>query len=250
MNVIGIIPARYASTRFPGKPLANIQGRSMISRVYAQACKCTALSDVVVATDHPDIHAHVKTFGKVVMTDPAHASGTDRCLEALSIVNNGRFGDEDVVVNIQGDEPFVNPLQIEMLIGLFAAKECRIASLVKKIERNEELFNRNTVKVVVGKDKKALYFSRAPIPFYRDLPEELWLKKGLFYKHLGMYGYRVSALEQICKLPPSLLEQAESLEQLRWLENGYDIYVNETGLEHLAIDTPEDLNRIGGAKTS
>lgn len=246
MNVIGIIPARYASTRFPGKPLANIQGRSMISRVYAQACKCTALSEVIVATDHPEIYAHVKSFGKVVMTDPSHPSGTDRCLEALSIANRGRFGPEDVVVNIQGDEPFVSPLQIEMLIGLFAEKKCRIASLVKKIEKSEELFSHNSVKVVVGKDKKALYFSRTPIPFYRDLPEELWIQKGLFYKHLGMYGYRVSTLEQIGKLPPGALEQAESLEQLRWLENGFEIYVNETGLENLAIDTPEDLERIGG----
>jgi 3-deoxy-manno-octulosonate cytidylyltransferase (CMP-KDO synthetase) len=246
MNVIGIIPARYGSTRFPGKPLADIQGKSMISRVYAQACKCTALSEVVVATDHPEIYAHAKTFGKAVMTDPSHPSGTDRCLEALSIVNKGRFGQEDVVVNIQGDEPFINPLQIEMLIGLFAEKKCRIASLVKKIEKKEELFNPNVVKVVVGKDKKALYFSRATIPFYRDLPEELWSQKGLFYKHLGMYGYRVDTLELIGKLPPGTLEQAESLEQLRWIEHGFEIYVNETGLEHQAIDTPEDLKRICG----
>lgn len=245
MQVIGIIPARYASVRFPGKPLANIQGKTMIRRVYEQVCKCTALSEVVVATDHQEIFDHVGEFGKVVMTDPAHPSGTDRCMEAFSIIGKGRFGPQDVVVNIQGDEPFVNPLQIEMLIGLFADEHCQIASLVKKIEKREELFSENVVKVVVGLDKRAIYFSRSPIPHYRDLPRELWVQKGRFYKHLGMYGYRVSVLEKITRLAPGELEKAESLEQLRWIENGYTIHVNETGLEHLSVDTPEDLNKIG-----
>jgi 3-deoxy-manno-octulosonate cytidylyltransferase (CMP-KDO synthetase) len=179
------------------------------------------------------------------MTEPSHPSGTDRCMEALIKVNDGMFGPGDVVVNIQGDEPFVSPLQIEMLIGLFADKDCQIASLVKKIEKREELFSENVVKVIVGQDKKAIYFSRAPIPHYRDLPKELWAQKGRFYKHLGMYGFRIAVLEKITKLPPGNLEKAESLEQLRWIENGYEIMVNETGLEHLSIDTPEDLNKIG-----
>ncbi|MFO7998410.1 MAG: 3-deoxy-manno-octulosonate cytidylyltransferase [Bacteroidales bacterium] len=244
MNAIGIIPARYASTRFPGKPLVMIQGKSMIQRVYEQACKCTALMEVVVATDHQEIYDHVGLFGKVVMTKHTHSSGTDRCLEALSLVNNGRYGPRDIVVNIQGDEPFVNPLQIEMLIGLFAEKHCQIGSLIKKIEKREELFDTNVVKVVVGSDKKAIYFSRATVPHYRDLPADLWAQKGAFYKHLGMYGYRVETLEKIGQLSQGVLEKAESLEQLRWIENGFDIYVNETGLEHLAIDTPEDLKKI------
>lgn len=244
MKAIGIIPARYASTRFPGKPLVMIQGKSMIQRVYEQACKCTALTEVVVATDHQEIFDHVRSFGAVVMTRPTHSSGTDRCLEALSLVNNGKYDPRDIVVNIQGDEPFVNPLQIEMLIGLFADKHCQIGSLVKKIEKREELFDPNVVKVVVGSDKKAIYFSRATIPHYRDLPADLWAQKGAFYKHLGMYGYRVETLGKIGQLPQGVLEKAESLEQLRWIENGFDIYVNETGLEHLAIDTPGDLKKI------
>jgi 3-deoxy-manno-octulosonate cytidylyltransferase (CMP-KDO synthetase) len=244
MQVIGIIPARYASTRFPGKPLADIGGKSMIRRVYEQACRCTALAQVVVATDHPDIFRHVAGFGQVVMTSPDHPSGTDRCLEAIRLVGEGKYGPRDVVVNIQGDEPFIHPLQIEMLIGLFAESRCRIASLVKKIEAGDELFDENVVKVVVGPDKRALYFSRSPIPFHRGLPQEQWIKKGRFFKHLGLYGYRIETLEQIGRLPQGALEKAESLEQLRWLEHGFDIHVNETGLDNQPVDTPDDLKKL------
>lgn len=243
MKIIGIIPARYASTRFPGKPLVDIRGKSMIQRVYEQASKCTALAEVVVATDDVRIVEHVKTFGKVVMTDPGHMSGTDRCLEAITLFSAGRYADQDVIINIQGDEPFIHPLQIELLIGAFASPEVGIASLCKKIESQEELFDENTVKVVMNHKKHAIYFSRSPIPFFRDLPRERWHEKGNYYKHIGMYGYRIGTLKEICNLSRSMLEKTESLEQLRWIENGYHIMMNETGMQHLSIDTPEDLKK-------
>ncbi len=244
MKCIGIIPARYGSTRFPGKPLALVQGKSMIRRVYEQAQRCTALSEVVVATDHQEIFDHVSGFGKVVMTSETHQSGTDRCNEALGIINHGRYSSEDVVVNIQGDEPFIHPLQIEMLIGVFSREECQIATLIKKIESLQELFDKNIVKTIVSQDLRALYFSRQAIPYVRDYPESQWLGKSSFYKHIGLYGYRIGVLGKLSELKQGHLEKAESLEQLRWLENGYSIFVNETGMQHLSVDTPEDLERI------
>lgn len=244
MKCIGIIPARFASTRFPGKPLIDINGKTMIRRVYEQAKKCTSLSEVVVATDHQLIYDHVKTFGKVVMTSEAHNSGTDRCREAIGIINAGDYDQRDVVVNIQGDEPFIHPLQIELLIGTFSAPEVRIASLMKKIESSRELFDENTVKVIADSSKRAICFSRSPIPFLRNAPEQNWLKHGTWYKHIGLYGYRIEALDEIGKLPESALEKAEALEQLRWIEHGMQIHMNETGMQHVAIDTPADLEKI------
>jgi 3-deoxy-manno-octulosonate cytidylyltransferase (CMP-KDO synthetase) len=244
MKFIGIIPARYASSRFPGKPLAVINGMTMIQRVYQQALKCTALSEVFVATDHDKIAQHVKLFGKVVMTNTDHLSGTDRCREAISIINNGKYSTDDVVINIQGDEPFIHPLQIELLMGAFSDKRTQIASLHKRIDRSEELFDENIVKVIIDKNNKAIYFSRFPVPYVRGYPRDQWLSQVNYFKHIGMYGYRISALEAIGTLKQSMLEKAESLEQLRWIENGLDIYMSETGLQHLAVDTPEDLNRI------
>lgn len=244
MKIIGIIPARFASTRFPGKPLVEINGKSMIQRVYEQARGCTALSDVVVATDHDTIAKHVSTFGKVVMTSPDHRSGTDRCREAIALVNKGQYATQDVVINIQGDEPFIHPLQIEWLANSFTAEQTQIASLFKLIERPDELFDENVVKVIINKHHKAIYFSRLPIPFHRDIPKEQWVGHANYYRHIGMYGYRIAALEAIGTLKQSMLEKAESLEQLRWIENGMDIYMKETSMQHMAVDTPEDLNKI------
>lgn len=244
MKVIGIIPARFASTRFPGKPLVEIRGKSMIRRVYEQAIKCTALSEVVVATDHAGIFDHVQQFGRAVMTSPEHQSGTDRCREAIELINNGKYEENDVVVNIQGDEPFIHPLQIELLIGVFANPKACIGSLYKKIEINSELFDEHTVKVVINMQKKAIYFSRNPIPFFRGLNKPEWLNKANYFKHIGVYGYRISMLEKLSRLPKGNLEKAESLEQLRWIEHGFDIFMNETGMQHISIDTPEDLEKI------
>ncbi len=243
MKCIGIIPARYASSRFPGKPLVDIAGKSMIQRVFEQASKCTALTEVIVATDHAEILHHVESFGRAVLTSPSHESGTSRCLEALDVINKGTYDNQDVVVNIQGDEPFIHPLQIELLIGCFSAPEVGIASLHKKIESLHEIFDENVVKVVTGQHNQALLFSRAPIPFYRDIPKEQWLGKGTWYKHIGLYGYRIQTLRTIATLPPGKLEKMESLEQLRWLEHGLSVHMTETGMQHLAIDTPEDLER-------
>jgi 3-deoxy-manno-octulosonate cytidylyltransferase (CMP-KDO synthetase) len=232
-----IIPARFASTRFPGKPLVQIEGKSMIQRVYEQAIKVENIAQVVVATDDEKIYNHVIDFGgKVVMTSDQHQSGTDRCNEAaktLSLDNN------DVVINIQGDEPFLNPEQIIQLMNCFENPSIQIATLVKKIENKEEISNPNNPKVVFNKDKKALLFSRSTIPFNRNNNSET-----TYYKHIGVYAYKVGVLEQISILAPSYLEQTEMLEQLRWLENGFDIYVNITTHESIAVDTPTDLDKI------
>ncbi len=244
MAYIGIIPARFASTRFPGKPLADIGGKSMIRRVYEQATKCTALKEVVVATDHQQIYDHVRTFGKVVMTKTSHQSGTDRCREAIDAIGKDRYASQDVVVNIQGDEPFIHPLQIELLIGCFADEQVKLASLMKKIDHIDELFNENIVKVIVNHSQKAIYFSRSPIPFYRGLEKDQWLKHGTWFRHIGLYAYRIDTLNEIGSILESPLEKAESLEQLRWIENGLEIHMAETGMQHHAVDTPEDLEKI------
>lgn len=244
MRLLGIIPARYESSRFPGKPLAIIHGKSMIQRVYNQASKTNILSNLVVATDDERIYNHVESFGgKVFMTDSNHPSGTDRCNEVLNkLKEQGQF--YDVVINIQGDEPYINPIQIEQLAKAFDQKETEIATLIKAISSIEELQNPNVVKVVKSTKGKALYFSRFAIPFYREIDAEKALKMQPYYKHIGIYAYRSDVLSEICRLEKSNLEKAESLEQLRWLENGYHIHVNATDFESIAVDSPSDLLKL------
>ncbi|MBI4945524.1 MAG: 3-deoxy-manno-octulosonate cytidylyltransferase [Bacteroidetes bacterium] len=253
MKILGIIPARYGSTRFPGKPLADIKGKPMIQCVYEQAHQCKALTEVVVATDDKKIESAVKKFGgKVVMTSDKHESGTDRCYEAL--VNFG--GKFNAVINIQGDEPFIHPEQISKVANCFyltpsplfrgreVGGEVQIATLVMKLNSIHELTNHNTIKAVINKKKEAIYFSRTAIPYYRGEDFTEWLKLHTYYKHVGIYGYRSDILAEITKLERSPLEIAESLEQLRWLENGYKIVVEFTDIESHSIDTPEDLKKI------
>lgn len=237
--ILGVIPARYASTRFPAKPLADLGGKSMVQRVYEQVKKSNRISEVVVATDHPEIFHHVQRFGgNVCMTNAHHASGTDRCYEALAPQKK----EFHYVINIQGDEPFIQPDQIDLLASLLDGKT-EIATLIKKIEEKESLFNPNVVKVVASTDKTALYFSRSPIPHIRNTQENDWLSRHTFYKHIGMYAYRSDILKLLTGLPVSSLEKAESLEQLRWLEHGFKISVAETQTETIGIDTPEDLKK-------
>lgn len=239
MNIIGIIPARYSSTRLPGKPLAIIQGKSMIERVYTQASKSKALKKTVVATDDQRIYDHVKSFGgEVIMTSEEHQSGTDRCAEVMKA-----YPTYGAAINIQGDEPFINPEQIDLLAQCFMVPGIQIATLIKKISNYDELVNTNIPKVVINQKGQALYFSRQTIPFQRNLPPEEWLGHLIYYKHIGIYGYKTEVLEQLTKLPISNLEKAENLEQLRWLENGYQIQTAETDLETIAIDTDSDLDR-------
>lgn len=238
--ILGVIPARYASTRFPAKPLADIRGKSMIQRVYEQALKAPSLSAVVVATDHPAIEAHVKSFGgQVVMTSPAHQSGTDRCFEVLSHMEE-TF---EHVINIQGDEPFIDPRQIEQLATLLK-EGAPIATLAVQLHDLEKVLNPNHVKVIWDNKGQAIYFSRHPIPFVRNHPQEHWLEFCTFHKHIGLYGYRAEVLSQITQLPISKLEQMESLEQLRWIENGQKIALAVTEQESIGIDTPEDLEKV------
>ena len=237
MKVVGIIPARYASTRFPGKPLALIKGKPMIQRVYEQALKAK-LDAVVVATDDVRIADAVMDFGgQYVMTDPNHRSGTDRCREALDLLET-QF---DAVINIQGDEPFIDPRQIEMIRDLISRDDAMLASLAKRIEDEDELFSPNTVKVVMDHKGNALYFSRNPIPFLRNVDRNEWLEKGVFYKHIGIYAYKADTLRQVAAMRPTTLEQAESLEQLRWLENGLQIRMGITKEEIVSIDEPNDI---------
>jgi len=244
MNVIGIIPARYQSSRFPGKPLQLIKGKTMIQRVYEQCIKTDALSEVIVATDDKRIFSHVESFGgKVIMTSLNHQSGTDRCNEVLDLLKNkGR--EYDVAINVQGDEPFINPEQIKNLIECFEDQQTQIATLIKEISISDELFNANCVKVVKDKNHNALYFSRQPIPYFRNLPHNEWIYKHTYYKHIGIYGFRPDVLEKVTKVRPSQLEETESLEQLRWIENGYKIKLAVTSYENFAVDTPEDLEKI------
>ncbi|MGQ0829280.1 MAG: 3-deoxy-manno-octulosonate cytidylyltransferase [Bacteroidota bacterium] len=241
MNIVGIIPARYASTRFPGKPLIDIAGKSMIQRVYEQAKKSASLADVVVATDEERIEQHVRSFGgNVVMTGTDHQSGTDRCFEAIKKFS----GKADVVINIQGDEPFIHPEQIDLVASCFNSAKVQIATLVKKISNNEELFNPNTPKVLLNKNKEAIYFSRQTIPHIRNKEQNEWLNQFTFYKHIGIYAYTTKVLAEITALKQSPLELAEALEQLRWIENGYTIRVEITDLESVAIDAPDDLKKL------
>lgn len=237
MKILGIIPARYASTRFPAKPLADLAGKSMILRVYEQASKSKSLTKVVIATDHDEIFRHAQTHhADVCLTADTHVSGTDRCYEALT-KEKGSF---DYVINIQGDEPFIAPEQIDLLASLLDG-QTELATLIKKIENQEHLVNPNLVKAVINKNKEALYFSRSPIPYLRGDRTD-WVNAHTYYKHIGLYAYRSDVLEKITKLSPSSLERAESLEQLRWLENGYKIKTAETSIETMGIDTPDDLH--------
>ena len=241
MRFVGIIPARYASTRFPAKPLAMLGGKPVIQRVYEQVVG--VLDDAYVATDDERIEQVVKGFGgKVVMTSTHHKSGTDRCWEAFQKIG-GQF---DVVVNIQGDEPFIQPSQIEAVRACFLDEQTQIATLVKPFSADcgvEALENPNGVKVVLNKNMNALYFSRSIIPFQRNVEHHDWPSHHIYYKHIGLYAYRAEVLQQITSLPQSSLELAESLEQLRWLENGYTIKVGLTNTETIGIDTPADLER-------
>ena len=240
MEILGIIPARYASSRFPGKALVDINGKSMVQRVYLQVLKSKTLAKTLVATDDNRIFEHVKNFGgEVVMTSEEHKNGTERCLETLQKQTNKY----DYVINIQGDEPFIDPRQIDLLASLLDG-ETELATLVKKITTQEELNSKNVNKVIWNKNNEALYFSRTALPYLRNVNIDQWINQQSYYKHIGIYGYRVDILEKISNLQPSSLELAESLEQLRWLENGYTIKIAETEIESIGIDTPEDLEII------
>jgi 3-deoxy-manno-octulosonate cytidylyltransferase (CMP-KDO synthetase) len=239
--IVGIIPARYASTRFPGKPLADILGKTMIQRVYEQASKSKYLQKVVVATDDERIYKHVKSFGAdVVMTGSHHQSGTERCLEALHLIK----GDYKYLINIQGDEPLIDPKQIDELASVLKDDSIELSTQMIKVTDYELLFNPSEVKIVVNKNMEALYFSRTPIPYFKDKPQNEWHLHHVYYRHAGMYAYRTDILEKIAKLPFSSLEKAESLEQLRWLEHGYKIKCIITDFESLCVDSPEDIDTI------
>ena len=241
---IGIIPARYASTRFPGKPLALINNKPMIQHVYERAREAN-LDDLYVATDDDRIKMAVENFGgKVILTGTHHVSGTDRCAEAAQILH---LKENDFIVNIQGDEPFIRKEEINLLINLIKNPKVQIATLVIPILNEEELANPNKVKVVFTHSNQALYFSRAPIPYeLRITNYELRIINPLFHKHIGIYAYSKDILQQITQLPASSLEETEKLEQLRWLQNNYTIHVEICHHESMAIDTPEDLYRCAG----
>ena len=238
MKFIAIIPARYASTRFPGKPLAMLGGKTVIQRVYEQAL--AVLGEAYVATDDERIYKAVEAFGgKVVMTRADHKSGTDRIQEAATKINT----DADVIINVQGDEPFIQASQIETLMHLFDDPTTQIGTLGKHFETMEAVENPNSPKIVTDNRGFALYFSRSVIPYIRGKERNEWFGEYPFLKHLGIYAYRREVLAEVTKLPQSSLEKAESLEQLRWLQNGYRIRVGLTNIETVGIDTPEDLQR-------
>ncbi len=238
----GIIPARYASSRFPGKPLVMIGNKPMIQRVYELTRKTLDL--VYVATDDIRIIEAVLNFGgKAIMTSPDHLSGTDRCAEAVSIINSETGKLVDIVINIQGDEPFIKSEQINLLMECFDDETVEIATLIRKVEPGEDIFNPNQPKVILNSAGDAIYFSRTAIPFIRDAEKSDWSKKHDFYKHIGLYAYRTETLKKITLLPRSMLEVCESLEQNRWIENGYRIRTAMTLWESIGIDTPEDLEK-------
>ena len=238
MNYIAIIPARYASTRFPGKPLALLGGKTVIERVYRQVSE--VVEDVFVATDDGRIFREVERFGgRAVMTSPNHRSGTDRIQEAVETIGT----QADVVINVQGDEPFIQASQIEELCRQFSDPTTQIATLGKPFASMEAVENENSPKIVLDNNGFALYFSRSVIPFVRGIDRSRWLENFPFLKHIGLYAYRREVLREITQLPPSSLEQAESLEQLRWLQNGYRIRVGLTDVETIGIDTPDDRTR-------
>jgi len=238
----GIIPARYASSRFPGKPLAMIGNRTMIQRVYEQASK--SLDLVYVATDDKRIYNAVLEFGgKAVMTSPDHQSGTDRIAEAAIHIAEETGTKIDIAINIQGDEPFIRPEQINLLKDCFSDEIVEIATLIRKADNGEDIFNPNQPKVIINSKGDAIYFSRAAIPYYRDADQKDWSHKNVYYKHIGLYAYRTEVLKKITLLSRSPLEIAESLEQNRWIENGFHIRTAVTKWESIGIDTPEDLEK-------
>lgn len=240
-RVLGIIPARYGSSRFPGKPLIEIKGMTMIERVYRQCKKARLLDEVIVATDDERIESAVLLFGgKVMMTSTEHQSGTDRCLEVIEKTNELW----DVAINIQGDEPLIFPEQIDQLVLCFDEEGTAIATLVKTITNTAEINNPNIVKVVINANKMAMYFSRATIPFYRNNQNDIPSAEVNYYKHIGMYGYRSEILKQFNTLAPSNLEKWEALEQLRWMENGYEIKTALTHYENVSVDVPGDLKMV------
>ncbi|MCP9765367.1 3-deoxy-manno-octulosonate cytidylyltransferase [Lacihabitans soyangensis] len=242
MKILGIIPARYSSSRFPAKLLKTIHGKSILQMVYEQCEKTQSLSKIVVATDHEAIFEHVEGFhGEVVMTSTKHESGTDRCAEALKLF--GGNSSYDYVVNIQGDEPLIDPNTIDGLCSILDDK-IEIASACFPIGKMEDLLSPNVVKVVIGEKKQALYFSRSPIPHIRDQKIDQWLEHNVFYKHLGIYAYRVDILEKLGKYPMAKLESQEKLEQLRWLSNGFKINMVEATSEGFGIDTEQDFERL------
>ena len=239
--ILGIIPARYASSRFPGKPLVDIQGKSMIQRVYEQASACKKLNKVIVATDDQRIYDHVLSFGgEVVMTNENHPSGTDRCYEALQKTKTAY----DYVINIQGDEPFIDPSQINLLADLLNDVTVELATLMIPVDSHEVLFDKGEVKIVLNQNNEALYFSRMVIPYIKGVEEKDWHKHHNYFRHAGMYAYRTDILKKITQLQPSSLEKAESLEQLRWLENGFKIKCAITHHDSHCIDTPEDIEKV------
>lgn len=246
LRVIGIIPARYDSTRFPGKPLVLINGVSMIQRVYEQAQKCLELTKVYVATDDERIEAHVIAFGgNVIMTSPKHRTGTERVSEvAERLMQHDPGHPWDVVINIQGDEPYINPEQIGSLIDCFKDKDVQIATLIHKIDSLDELTDPNVIKVINDKTKRALCFSRTPLPFIRGIEITDWLEHHTYYKHIGLYAYRTQILEIISRLKPTPIEIAESLEQMRWIENGFSIHTELTDIDSISVDTPDDLLKL------
>ena len=239
--IVGIIPARYASSRFPGKPLIDIKGKTMIQRVYEQAAKSKHLNKVIVATDDEQIFNHVAGFGgQVVMTAAHHPSGTDRCWDALQQLQE----DYQYVINIQGDEPFIKPAQIDELSAVLQDGKIQLATQMIAIDNHETLFNKGEVKIVLNVNNEALYFSRIVIPFIKGLDEKEWHLHHHYFRHVGMYAYRKDILERITQLPVSSLEKAESLEQLRWIENGFTIKCVITAHVSHCIDTPEDLKKL------
>ena len=238
MKSIAVIPARYASTRFPGKPLALLGDKPVLQHVYERARQASCIDEVCIATDDERILKAAHGFGaKVVMTSPEHRSGTDRCAEVALA-----YPEESIIINLQGDEPFIDPGQIDQVAApLLGSATADISTLVVRLRDTNALHNPNVVKAVKAASGQALYFSRSPIPYLRGLPPEQWIANGVFFKHLGIYGFKRAVLLEVAQLPPGVYEQMESLEQLRWLEAGYRIHIEETELETLGIDTPEDL---------
>ena len=240
MRILGIIPARYASSRLPAKALRDIAGKPMIQRVYEQSKKAKKINEVVIATDHNEILQTAQSFGcqNALLTSPNHKNGTERCREVVETLNEKY----DYVVNIQGDEPFIQPEQLDLLCGLLDGK-AELATLVAPVRDETALFSNSVMKVVFNKNNEALYFSRECIPHLRDVPKTEWLSKGSFYKHVAIYAYRTDVLKEIADLEVTPLEKSESLEQLRWLENGYRITIGITTLESMSVDTASDLER-------
>lgn len=240
MKILGVIPSRYSSSRFPGKPLIDLAGKSMIQRVYEGAIQCSDLDRVIVATDDIRIFDHVQRFGgDVLMTSDQHESGTDRCGEVLD-----KFPEYDVIVNIQGDEPMVDPNQLQELLAAFSSDRVHIATLGIAVKSQAELFNPNRIKVALNANGNALFFSRNPIPFGAQILEAHWLEKYPYVRHIGLYAYRSQTLRKLVKLKPCAIEKQESLEQLRWMYYGYSINVVLTEIETPNIDTPEDIEQV------